>query len=595
MMTPIMSNKLKVEFNYKIIDELYDVFCLVTDKKYFKFGAEILDIPLLDKNVCSICYESGKTLYILMKHDVENKLKLKESLSKFPEFDYLSIAIKKSGELSKEILLQLLFNSLANFKSEELKFNNLSGHLYCFSPSWIEHRNKDYAIMKIPCLDVRIAKNCLLKFDVHTFTSEELKNKMRFNKTKFEDYPKYVLSAYNTLRRKLKDDRDKAYIMKQAGNVKIEIPFMDIKNIDTFNQSKLGVIVKILEQFEKRFSNCARVEFETIPVYKTEDYTNVVAKENRALIISRLKEVKIKIVDCIGEYYSQGFAEEIQKILLEKYFLKSTIGKRISKDCLNIRVIHNAEYYRENDHHNDVFDDVSVQHITYEDSRDNVKNAIATIINELLIKDDLNKKKITLFDWDKLNFDEDITFGMKSDKEGIEKYYFMTVHRDGMFEISEEELNLFKQQRYSEYVQIYSDSNNICGMIIDHENNINVVKRTGWITMPEVFKIKKELASGNTKIRGKEKRDELMSSVLDIKTFKIDNEQYYFSGMIGNGMRWTINKAANIRKIECLGSSTLMFDKLLKLMNVTFVRNGQLTVIPFPFKYLREYIAKQSN
>ena len=29
-----------------------------------------------------------------------------------------------------------------------------------------------------------------------------------------------------------------------------------------------------------------------------------------------------------------------------------------------------------------------------------------------------------------------------------------------------------------------------------------------------------------------------------------------------------------------------MFDKLLPLMNVTFVRNGQLTVVPFPFKYI---------
>lgn len=33
-----------------------------------------------------------------------------------------------------------------------------------------------------------------------------------------------------------------------------------------------------------------------------------------------------------------------------------------------------------------------------------------------------------------------------------------------------------------------------------------------------------------------------------------------------------------------------MFDKLLPTMNVTFVHNGQLTVLPFPFKYLREFV-----
>ncbi len=49
-------------------------------------------------------------------------------------------------------------------------------------------------------------------------------------------------------------------------------------------------------------------------------------------------------------------------------------------------------------------------------------------------------------------------------------------------------------------------------------------------------------------------------------------------------------RAANIRKIEAYKDGALMFDELLGLMNVTFVHNGQLTVLPFPFKYLREYV-----
>ncbi|MBQ3869994.1 MAG: hypothetical protein II777_05545 [Clostridia bacterium] len=30
--------------------------------------------------------------------------------------------------------------------------------------------------------------------------------------------------------------------------------------------------------------------------------------------------------------------------------------------------------------------------------------------------------------------------------------------------------------------------------------------------------------------------------------------------------------------------------KLDQFLDVTFARNGQLTVVPFPFKYLREYV-----
>ena len=60
---------------------------------------------------------------------------------------------------------------------------------------------------------------------------------------------------------------------------------------------------------------------------------------------------------------------------------------------------------------------------------------------------------------------------------------------------------------------------------------------------------------------------------------------------IGEGMRCTVRHASNIRKIEKVGQATDLFSQLLPLMDVTFVRNGQLTVIPFPFKYLREYIS----
>ena len=93
-------------------------------------------------------------------------------------------------------------------------------------------------------------------------------------------------------------------------------------------------------------------------------------------------------------------------------------------------------------------------------------------------------------------------------------------------------------------------------------------------------------------MRGKEKRNELLSSCLDIKMFNDGVSEYYFVGTIGNEMRWLINRAANIRKIEPFEDSILMFEKLLPLMNVTFVHNGQLTIIPFPFKYLREHLNK---
>lgn len=56
------------------------------------------------------------------------------------------------------------------------------------------------------------------------------------------------------------------------------------------------------------------------------------------------------------------------------------------------------------------------------------------------------------------------------------------------------------------------------------------------------------------------------------------------------GVRRCGKSAILKRKIEKVEHSKDLFSQLLPLMDVTFVRNGQLTVIPFPFKYLREYI-----
>ena len=64
----------------------------------------------------------------------------------------------------------------------------------------------------------------------------------------------------------------------------------------------------------------------------------------------------------------------------------------------------------------------------------------------------------------------------------------------------------------------------------------------------------------------------------------------YSVNQIGAGMNTTITRAANIRKVVPYGTAPIFFGELLQTMNVTFVRNGQLTVLPFPFKYLREYI-----
>jgi len=302
-------------------------------------------------------------------------------------------------------------------------------------------------------------------------------------------------------------------------------------------------------------------------------------------------------VDKIGDVYSNEFCGQILTLLLEKYDVKAVPGKRIKKDALNIVVIHNAAYYCGSvDPYDEDQSDCVVQHITFEDYSADSAFALNTIIHELLIKDDIKKGKLSLFDWEKGNFGN-MSFGLAVNEDNQEYYYFMDIEEDGTFKISEQQYDMFGMDDYSKCMAIFEDAKttgeNIVGIIRDTNGNYNMIKDTGWFAIPEIEEIQTEISTGNTKLRNREKREKLLSACLDIHMFNIPNEPgvFYFVGDIGEGMRWNMPHAACIRKVEPYESAPDLFSGLLPLMDVTFVRNGQLTVMPFPFKYLREYIS----
>ena len=593
MSTPIKTNKLIAKINYEEYEKTYDTFLIATSEKYLSSGSYVLDTPLLCDNVLSLCFESGKEFYVLMKKDDGNKAILKKALLESKDGDTLTISSVKVSKISDNILVQLLLNSLANFSHEALKFNNLTGHLYCFHPKWIQKGKvgERYATLKVPCLEFKVSNDMLLIMQVHTFTTKLLRNKMIFKTKKIEEYPKYVFSANNTLRRMLNsDDGNEYFIMRQVDGIKTEIPFLNIQNKNSFDICKMGILTNIMEIFNNKLNSICHLDFVTINNYISLERTRQIAKENNYVIKKILESRPIKIVDEINDEYSLTFCKNIREILEYKYSISATICRRPNKNALNICIVHNAIYYGGiNDPHSIKRDGYSIQHITLEDFLENADFAISTIIHELIIKSDIIHGKITLFDWSKLGIQENISFGLRAD-EDKNRYFFMDIKADGSFTFKEQILDLFEQNNYSECVNIFVDNPAACGIIKRANGNINVISKTDMITIPEINQLNKELENNNTHLRGKAKREELLSSILDIKLYDSEMSKYYFVGAIGEGMRTKIITAANIRKITPYKNSPLMFDDLLPLMNVTFVRNGNLTVLPFPFKYLREYI-----
>ena len=76
-----------------------------------------------------------------------------------------------------------------------------------------------------------------------------------------------------------------------------------------------------------------------------------------------------------------------------------------------------------------------------------------------------------------------------------------------------------------------------------------------------------------------------------VREFHIHLSSLQLDSQVRDGLERAVLKLSELSNLPANASRTEIKNaiKVLPTMNVTFVHNGQLTVLPFPFKYLREY------
>ena len=664
----IRTNKIIADIDYSALDRKYDIFKITADKK-IKGGAHILDSPFEEIKAKSICFQNGRELFILFDKNAANYKRLEEHRQKTENGDELTLRQINSKVMEQHLLIQLLFNSINNPELDILRFNNLTGKLYCWHKDFISKGKK-----QVITVEIKITKEMLLTLLLQTFTSGSEKDRIKFNKKSFSDYPQYTFDKnFGSFKRALKSDKlplSKIYIPRQLDGQRNDVDFMNISDYTSFSKSKMGILDEAIKSFNKRFAGIVSINFDS-QINFTE-LTFKAKKINKQNIEKIISVQNIHVVDGLKSENSDQLINNIIALLKENYFCKITRGSRIEKDKINIKLIHNKEYYekRKIADQYEKNPDINVQHITYENC--GIENAAGKIINtlvkELIIKNDIKKGLISIVEWEKYNYQNSWIFAKKYD----DRYLFMTIYSDGSFSYKTLELDLFNSDEYQKYAEIFK-SDNIVGIIVNHNGEINTIENTDWFTIPEFEKISSELKAvacefdflieeilqslerieENTALtadtskslyqikstlealkrnqeviskeelhevinhktikqhlnkiyentdrqiwsflRNEEKRSELLSSITDIKHFgDSDTEKYYFTGYIGAGMRDKINHACLIRKVSAVKSSKVFSEDLLPLMNVDFVSNGKLTVIPFPFKYLNEFAKTKS-
>lgn len=94
-------------------------------------------------------------------------------------------------------------------------------------------------------------------------------------------------------------------------------------------------------------------------------------------------------------------------------------------------------------------------------------------------------------------------------------------------------------------------------------------------------------------MRDKDSKERMFRGILDIHSFKHDGREYYCSGYFQDGIQVKMERACQIREVSAV-NGVPQIERYLPLMAVDFVRASAWTVVPFPFKYLREWRAQQN-
>lgn len=574
-------NRLATSFNYERIDDAFDFFVVTTSDNYISGGAYLLDKPIEMLKAESVVFDSGRSAFVLFKKGVVTRTTFASSI----EDEKISVKQVDSKEIKDYILFRLFLFSLNNFSSDEIKFNNITGKFYIYNTSWMDKKRRYFK-----ALGINVDQNMCLLAEAATFS----KLSSFLNKRTVADLPKYDFSnKNNSLKRVLRPENDEVYIKRSLFGMKAEIPFFDFSP-KKIRKNKVYYIYKTLDLLQAKFKGLFSFEFERVDIKKT-----IGRSRDEKIDTLVWQIVSFKNFNLINWSNSFEYDEEFDEIvrLFEAGKLgQTTTSKSIENDAYNLVYLHNKDYYEQhkyNDPYKKFPKGSVIQHIAVEDSAekliDDNKAIYNTILKELLIKDDIiNTKKISLDDWKSFGFKGDYVFG--KEKDGI--HYFMTVKQDGSFVFDHKVNNLrpFENKALNKCSDYLTDNRGKEKTVIANpDGDIIVISRTAMFSLPE-----KEIFSLESVSRSKESRERLLSGVVDINLYENDGKHFYSVGIQGYGMQTAIPKASHLYQVDVISGKNFIED-LMETMAVSFVKYKSFTVMPYPIKYLNEYIQLCEN
>ncbi len=683
------------------IDADFDIFKVEkSNKDYYKYN--ILDSAVYEFKAAAVQWTFGATALVLFRKGDVTEQQFKESIMK----DYEDVKIQKidvfDGEqcskcfyYENRLLAQLLVNSIRTPKHDMFMYNNLTGKLFYHDPSW---RHKDKLTGKvnfIRFLEIVIDPGMYLNLEHRTFK--------RYDR---EGTGLYVIdSKTGEFRKRLKTDMNVVtYKEGSLPNKHFRVDNFDIKDYAHFRKSKMGVMEQFLRDVKENLSKYITIDIMEREDAQSFDISNLEKKGLSEREYGEMLQKKgVNIVDENDSEKSREIVEKLRNELGYYYNIEVSVGE-LSEEAYNIRIIHDDEYYAENDiydPHNDNLKGYIIQHMTEEaDHFTNSKGSspdIKKMVQELIIKGDVRERLISIFDWERLDSGKEWTFVLRRKikakfAESAEhtnyinkkaynyyNYYRLKIDCNGNLEFDtfcdsrQDEVEDWSKICYAyDFVEDKHRGvqNQVEGLMYSDIDNIHAILLTREKTLPNITALMDTLKE--TDAKDKVSKEILLKALKDFEIAYSDYSECIFewkykiseeSEMISKGavkkilnMRknkksaslfnrflhekygiWidgelrkgefeaiyqignllnikyeyntndyvdghtfvyyvgakskkrTYPNACCMRKVISLGDS-LEYEEMLPLMAVEFVRNSQYTVLPFPYKYLREYI-----
>lgn len=629
---PFYINKLSVSVDYDVFNKKYDIYKIHSDDNMYAPNVYDLDCPSFYGKILSSVYVQQGDAYLLLRRDICNDEILNAALDKNTVIQRMNPRL-----IPLSFVFQLLLNALGSY-DDELKGSNLTGRFFCFRPSWV-HANV------IKSLEINVLGDLTFELCVRTFTTvEEAKKRGLFTKERpLSGYKQYCLSNNMTLRRKGKNEECNAYIMRQPRiGKKSQIRFFNNYKLTEFRKSKVGVLRDVIALFRKtygdvcRFSLCSVNEYENLSP-KRKDFNNLDSRV--ADILSCSRTVVVNFLDD----KSDDVMYRVGSVLSSLYGIQCEYSSSIVPGCFNLVLEHDKNYYQ-NSNASDPYHEFAsltpIQHISFESvseylseepkSTDPLLPLIRNVVYNVIVKDDVLKGKLSLFDWCSLGYREPVVFlsfhrvkncpednqakGIFSDIAWNYHVFSMVILPDGSFSIkevySEEDLPAGVDLRTLKSVFGFSSSDiassvdgerkglfknrAVCAVVFPGAE-VNFIRETGFYTVPgidelssyiqELDRIGRDYLSRSNDVMHK-----IYSGSLDIKGFSYDDKYFYTVGKPAYGVDNKGLYATHLREVEPLNGCRVHLCEILPFLRTCFVRNGQLSVYPFMQKYVNEYI-----